>query len=332
MRIFIYIYLPLSALLILLSVNSVLAEDYQRRVDVQAYIDHLVEQHAFDRAYLEHKFKLATKQERAIVAMDKPAEAKPWPEYKDIFITPLRISGGVLFWQQNKALLSKAEMEFGVPASLIVAIIGVETYYGKNTGSFPVFSTLVTLGFDYPRRADFFKRELTEFLLLCRQESALQCDDLKGSYAGAMGVGQFISSSYRSYAIDFDNDGIRDLWNSRADVIGSIANYIKRHGWMPAKPVGEYIELSGGDYELLLNKQFKPWLSLADLAERNITVGDFQPKEPIFSLFKFEKDNFNADYKVWTGYNNFYVITRYNHSHLYAMVIHQLSRLIEQQH
>ncbi len=331
MNVFLYARLLPSIFLILLLADFTAAEDYYKRDDVKAYIDQMVAMHAFDRADLEQKFKGAIKQERAIAAMDRPAEAKPWPEYKEIFITPLRISGGVLFREQYKDFLEQAETEFGVPASLIVAIIGVETFYGRNTGSFPVFSTLVTLGFDYPRRADFFKQELSEFLLLCRQESTLQCDKLKGSYAGAMGTGQFISSSYRSYAVDFDNDGVRDLWNSRADAIGSVANYIKRHGWMSQKPVGVYVEI-GGDYESLLDKKFKPWLSVADLKERNISLQNFEPQEPLFSLFKFEKENASLVPKVWVGYNNFYVITRYNHSHRYAMVVHQLSELIKQQY
>ena len=328
MKIFLYIMLYIFS--ISMTVNSAVAENYYQRADVLAYIDYMVDEYAFERADLEHKFKHVVKQNRAIAAMDKPAEAKPWPEYKSIFITPSRISGGVSFWQQNDELLKRAEAEFGVPISLIVAIIGVETFYGRHTGNFPIFSTLVTLGFDYPRRADFFKRELTEFLLLCRQESALQCDNLKGSYAAAMGVGQFISSSYRNYAIDFDNDGIRDLWDSPADAIGSIANYIKSHGWISQKSVGEYVELSG-DYEALLNKQFEPWLSFADLRERNITIKDFEPQEPIFSLFSFSRENPDLVPEIWVGYNNFYVITRYNHSRLYAMVIYKLSQLIEQQ-
>ena len=329
MNIFLYVRLLLNALLILLIADCAVAEDYYQRSDVKDYINQMVEEHAFDRSELELKFKAAVKQEQAIAAMDKPAEAKPWPEYKDIFITSLRINGGKLFRKRYDNLLTKAEAEFGVPAALIVAIIGVETFYGGNTGNFPVFSTLVTLGFDYPRRADFFKRELSEFLLLCRQENELPCDQLKGSYAGAMGVGQFISSSYRSYAIDFDGDGVRDLWNSRADAIGSVANFIKRHGWISQKPVGEYIEIAG-NYEPLLNKQFKPWLSVADLSERGVMLENFEPKEAIFSLFKFENEDSDLAPKVWAGYNNFYVITRYNHSHRYAMAIYQLSQLIEQ--
>ncbi len=332
MNVFFYARLLPSIFSILLLGNFAVAEDYHKRDDVQAYIDQMVEMHAFDRATLEQKFKDVVKQEQAITAMDRPAEAKPWPQYKEIFITPLRISGGVLFWKQYQDFLEKAEAEFGVPASLIVAIIGVETFYGRNTGSFPVFSTLVTLGFDYPRRADFFKRELTEFLLLCRQERALQCDELEGSYAGAMGTGQFISSSYRNYAVDFDNDGIRDLWNSQADAIGSVANYIKKHGWMSQKPVGVYVEIEDGNYELLLDKKFKPWLSVADLQERKIRLQNFEPQEPVFSLFKFENENASLAPKVWVGYNNFYVITRYNHSHRYAMAVHQLSELINQRY
>ena len=332
MNIFLYVRLLPSIFLILLPADFTVAEDYYQRDDVKAYIDRMVAMHAFDRADLEQKFKAAVKQERAIAAMDRPAEAKPWPEYREIFITPLRISGGVMFWSRYKDFLEKAEAEFGVPASLIVAIIGVETFYGRNTGSFPVFSTLVTLGFDYPRRADFFKRELSEFLLLCRQESTLQCDKLKGSYAGAMGTGQFISSSYRSYAIDFDSDGVRDLWNSRADAIGSVANFIKRHGWVSQKPVGVYVEIDGSDYESLLNKKFQPWLSVADLKQRNIELQNFEPQEPVFSLFKFENENQSLAPKIWVGYNNFYVITRYNHSHRYAMVVHQLSQLIKKQY
>ena len=332
MNVFSYMRLSLNTLLVLLLVEFAVAADYYQRADVKAYIDRMVEQHAFDRVELEQRFKSAIKQERAIAAMDKPAEAKPWPQYKDIFITSSRIGEGKLFHKQYRSLLEEAETKFGVPASLIVAIIGVETSYGRNTGSFPVFSTLVTLSFDYPRRADFFRRELSEFLLLCRQENALQCDKLKGSYAAAMGVGQFISSSYRNYAIDFDNDGIRDLWNSRADAIGSVANFIKQHGWLSAQPVGEYIEIGNGDYEPLLNKQFKPWLSVADLAERDIAVADFDPQEPIFSLFDFENEVANMPPKIWAGYNNFYVITRYNHSRRYAMVVYKLSQLIEQEH
>ncbi len=332
MNVFFYARLLPRIFLILLLADFAVAEDYHKREDVKAYIDQMVGTHAFDRSTLEQKFKDVVKQEQAITAMDRPAEAKPWPQYKEIFITPLRISGGVLFWKQYKDVLEKAETEFGVPASLIVAIIGVETFYGRNTGSFPVFSTLVTLGFDYPRRADFFKRELTEFLLLCRQERALQCDKLKGSYAGAMGTGQFISSSYRNYAVDFDNDGVRDLWNSRADAIGSVANFIKRHGWISQKPVGVYVEIEDGDYESLLDKKFKPWLSIADLQERHIRLQNFEPQEPVFSLFKFENENASLAPKVWVGYNNFYVITRYNHSHRYAMAVHQLSGLIKQRY
>lgn len=320
--------LPASTgVLLMLSALIASAENYYQRPDVVAYIDQLVTEHSFDRADLEQKFKKTVKQKQAIQAMDKPAEAKPWPEYKKIFITEARINEGIDFWSNHADLLARVEQTFGVPAALIVAIAGVETFYGRITGDFPVFSTLVTLGFDYPRRANFFRKELTEFLLLCRQEKMLECDNLKGSYAGAMGVGQFISSSYRNYAVDFNKDGVRDLWGSQADAMGSIANFLKRHGWVAQKPVGEFLTLKGGDYQSLLGKQFKPWLTVSDLKARGVGVENLAISAP-FSLFKLATES--GDPKVWAGYNNFFVITRYNHSHRYAMVIYQLSQLIEQ--
>ena len=316
----------LGALLWLLTF-AVYAESYEQRADVIAYIDELVAQHGFERAALETMFGQAIKQSKAIEAMDRPAEAKPWTQYKKIFITPARINGGIRFWNEHAQLLAQVEKTFDVPAALLVAIIGVETFYGKITGGFPVFSTLVTLGFDYPRRSKFFKKELTEFLLLCRQEKTLACDNLKGSYAGAMGIGQFIASSYRHYAVDFNQDGVRDLWGSRADAIGSIANFLKRHGWTAQAPVGEFLTLEGSDYSSLLGKQFKPWLTAPDLTARGIVAEGLTSTEP-FALFKLATPSGASE--IWAGYNNFFVITRYNHSHRYAMVIYQLSQLIDQ--
>ena len=316
----------LGVLLWLLTL-AVYAEDYDRRADVMTYMDELVAQHSFDRTALESMFRRAVKQSKAIEAMDKPAEAKPWTQYKKIFITPARINDGIRFWNEHAQLLARVEKTFDVPAALLVAIMGVETFYGKITGDFPVFSTLVTLGFDYPRRAKFFKKELTEFLLLCRQEKALECGNLKGSYAGAMGIGQFIASSYRHYAVDFNKDGVRDLWDSRADAIGSIANFLKRHGWTLQAPIGEFVMLKGNNYQPLLGRQFKPWLTVPDLTARGIAAEGLTSQEP-FALFKLATPSGTP--KIWAGYNNFFVITRYNHSHRYAMVIYQLSQLIRQ--
>ncbi len=297
---------------------------YHERADVKAYVDELVSRHSFERAALEDLFRRAVRQESAIAAMDRPAEALPWHEYREIFLTDARVAAGVRYWREHRGLLERAAARFAVPPRIVLAILGVETLYGTRTGGFPVFDTLVTLGFDYPRRAAFFRRELTQFLLLCRGDG-IDCGALTGSYAGAMGFGQFIPSSYRAYAIDFDGDGARDLW-SAADAIGSVANYLARHGWDRHAPLGEYVEIGAGDYEALLNRELKPWLSVADLAGHGVRVNGFTPREPRFALFGFVHEN--GDRRIWVGYNNFYVITRYNTSRRYAMAVHRLGQLI----
>ena len=297
---------------------------YHERADVKAYVDELVSHHSLERAAIEDMFRRATRQERVIEAMDRPAEALPWHQYRDIFLTDARVAAGVRYWREHRGVLERAAARFSVPPRIILAILGVETLYGTHTGGFPVFDTLATLGFDYPRRAAFFRRELTEFLLLCRDDG-IDCAALAGSYAGAMGFGQFIPSSYRAYAIDFDGDGARDLW-SAADAIGSIANYLVRHGWDGDAPLGEYVEIGAGDYEALLNRELKPWLSASDLAGRGVRVDGFTPREPQFALFDFLYAE--GDRRIWVGYNNFYVITRYNTSRRYAMAVHRLGQLI----
>ena len=300
------------------------ATSYYERSDVRAYVDELVMRHSFERAPLEDLFRRAEKQERVIGAMDRPAEALPWHRYRGIFLTDARVDAGVRYWREHRELLERASVRFAVPQQIIVAILGVETFYGRRTGGFPVFDTLVTLGFDYPRRAAFFRRELTEFLLLCRSEG-MDCPEVRGSYAGAMGFGQFIPSSYRAYAIDFDDDGMRDLW-SAADAIGSVANYLARHGWDGQAPLGEYVEVGAGDYTSLLNRELKPWLSVSDLAGRGIQVEGFQPRERKFALFDFL--HAEGDRRIWVGYHNFFVITRYNTSRRYAMAVHELGQFI----
>ena len=314
----------LAALCLSLVAPPAASAAYHERADVKAYVDELVSRHSFERAALEDLFRRAARQERVIAAMERPAEALPWHKYREIFLTDARVDAGVRYWREHRGVLERAAARFAVPPRIILAILGVETLYGARTGGFPVFDTLVTLGFDYPRRAEFFRRELTEFLLLCRGDE-IDCAALTGSYAGAMGYGQFIPSSYRAYAIDFDGDGARDLW-SAADAIGSIANYLARHGWDGHAALGEYVAIGAGDYEALLNRELKPWLSVADLAGRGVRVEGFTPREPQFALFDFLHEN--GDRRIWVGYNNFYVITRYNTSRRYAMAVHRLGQLI----
>ena len=304
--------------------NTTAQGNYNDRAEVRALIDDLVSNHGFDKTKLTRLFAQVRRQQKALDAIARPAEAKPWHEYRPIFITPVRIAGGVRFWNENEALLERAEQTYGVHASIIVAIIGVETFYGSRMGTYPVFHTLTTLGFDYPPRAAFFRRELRHFLLLAREES-LDLHTIKGSYAGAMGQGQFIPSSFRHYAIDFDGDGKRDLWNSNADAIGSVANYFQRHGWKSNSQVTVPATIDGSAHKKLLGRGMKPSITPATLKSHGVKpkYGNVVNGDVAF----FELDATEGK-QHWIGFDNFYVITRYNRSPLYAMAVYQLSRKI----
>ena len=222
-------------------------------------------------------------------------------------------------------MLEKAEKEFGVPKEVITAIIGVETYYGKRQGSYRVLDSLSTLAFDYPKRSLFW-RELKHFFVMS-QEQQVDPASVKGSYAGAMGYGQFIPSSYRRYAIDYDGDGMKDLWTNKADAIGSVANYFKRHGWKAGEEVTQRVKVSGSDYKDAVNDRLKPKWKASELKALGVT-----PTKPIedgasATLIKLIGDN-GAEF--WMGHHNFYVITRYNHSRLYAMAVYQLSLAVKE--
>ena len=287
----------------------------------------MVEQHGMDPQQLTTFLGQAEKRESIIKAMTRPAEAKPWHQYRPIFITDKRIEEGVAFWRQNRPLLEQVEQEFGVPIPIVVAIIGVESSYGNILGSYRVVDALVTLSFHYPPRAKFFISELEHFLIL-GQEEGLALDQVKGSYAGAMGLGQFISSSYRSYAVDFDADGQRDLWHSRADAIASVANYFKRHGWRQGEQVTSLAERRNGARQLtdLSIKPAYPVSQMIDWGYQPIET----PNSPDLASTLIELETATGP-EYWLGYHNFYVISRYNHSALYSMAVYQLSQMIEQQ-
>ena len=210
--------------------------DYIGRVDVQVFIKKMRDKHGMSEQQLTDYINQVNRQDQILELMRKPAEGKAWSEYRPIFLTDKRIQAGVAFWNKHLKQVQRAAKRYGVPQEIIVAIIGVETFYGTHMGRFPVLDALVTLGFDYPPRGDFFKNQLEQFLLLTREES-IDPFDVLGSYAGAMGMGQFIPSSYRHYAVDFDGDGKRNLWDSAADGIGSVANYFKAHKWKTGGPV-----------------------------------------------------------------------------------------------
>ncbi len=305
------------------------AADYSVRPEVRAYIDTLVAAHNFERKYLNRLFSNVEQQTAALRAMDRQAEAKPWYEYRKLFINGRRIDKGIDFWKEHAGLLARIEREYLVPAPVVLAIAGIETYYGDNLGRFPVFDALVTLGFDYPRRAAFFRDELTQMLLLGREEG-LDHRKLRGSFSGAVGFSQFMPSSYRYYAVDFDGNGRRDLWRT-ADALASIANYLARHGWKRDGAMASRVRLKGDMGRLPLNKDIKPWLSQADTGNYGISgIDGLADGEPLFSIFAFELKD--GDYEHWATYHNFYVISRYNHSRRYAMAVYQLSEILRQRY
>ena len=311
-----------------LGASAALAGGYAGHPAAEAVIDELVAEEGFDRGELEAILSTASRQDSIIKAMDRPAEkSKAWFEYRAIFLTDKRIQGGVKFWNENEAILDEVANQYGVPPEIIVAIIGVETYYGANTGRLPVFDSLVTLGFDYPRRSKFFLRELEQFLLLTREEG-FDPAEVTGSYAGAMGLGQFISSSYRYYTVDHDQDGKRDLWNSRQDIVASVANYFKEHGWRDSHAITSQAQFTGNPDTIDSSNKLKPSHIYSDLNKQGFVADMPIGQDEQVSLFVLENKNGN---EYWIGLHNFYVITRYNHSHMYAMAVYQLSREVKQQ-
>ena len=305
---------------------SCAADTYESNPDAQAMIDELVSQEGFDRAELEKVFASAERQESILKAIARPAEkTKPWYEYREIFLNDKRENQGVEFFAEHRETLERAEETYGVPAQIIVAIIGVETYYGRVAGSYRVIDALSTLAFDYPKRSPFFTKELKSYLILTRQQG-FDPLDLKGSYAGAMGYGQFMPSSYLAYAVDFDGDEIIDIWNNPVDAIGSVANYFSRHGWKAGGPVVFAADADDdvpAEYFVRTRKDLKPVRTVADFAEVGVVARETIDPEAMATAMQFElKDG----YEYWLGLHNFYVITRYNHSAMYAMSVYQLSQ------
>ena len=301
---------------------------YLNRDEVKTFIEQFAKKNNVAKSSITALFENVQTQTDVLEAIQRPAEKKKnWTQYRKIFITDKRIQQGLEFWSENAQILAAAEREYGVPPEIIVAIIGVETFYGRYKGKYPVLDSLVTLGFDYPPRQKFFRSELEQFLLLTQEED-LDPLKIKGSYAGAMGKSQFISSSYRNYAVDFNEDGVRDLWNSNEDVIGSVANYFKQHGWKQGAVVTVPAKINSGDrYKSLLEKGSKPSVTFSELNQYGVEFDEHVDGAEKIALLEFKKDD--AD-EYWLGLNNFYVITRYNHSHMYAMAVYQLSQKIKQ--
>lgn len=311
----------ISLLLVLICQTSF--ANYLSYPSMRAFIERMV-QKGFDRDYLIQTFSRVQRDESILKSAASPAEAKPWGVYRPIFLTEARIRAGVNFWNSHHRAIQAASQQYGIDPEYIVAIIGVETLYGRNTGKHNVLRSLTTLAMDFPKRSAFYTSELEHYFQLIREEGILNPTILHGSYAGAMGLGQFISSSYRKYAIDFNGDGRKDLWNPE-DAIGSVANYFYHHGWQRGANVTIPASIRGQNYGRIISRDAsKPIYNIAQLREYGV----------------LPTANFNATHvglleligtrgvEYWITGDNFYVITRYNHSPKYAMAVFQLAQEI----
>lgn len=292
--------------------------------EVEEFIAQMVQKHQYDESELRQIFSQQKTNDGVVKSVNAPATAKPWHEFKNIFVTPTRISGGVEFWQQNAELLKRARDTHGVPEEVIVAIIGVETIYGRRMGTYRVVDALYTLGFEVPARSTFFRGELEQFLLMAR-ENGLDPLSIKGSFAGAMGMPQFIPTSYRNYAVDFDGDGKVNLWEGTADTIGSVANYLRHFGWTYGQPTVVPARISGTEFKEVLDAGMKPNQSLQQMQAKGVEATETLSPDTPAGLFALDIEQ---GQEYWLALNNFYVITRYNRSKNYAMAVHQLAQAI----
>jgi membrane-bound lytic murein transglycosylase B len=300
--------------------------DFAERSDVQAFIKHMVKKYDFKTEDLEKLFSQVNIRTQVIQHVQKPLESKPWYAYQALFITEWRINHGVKFWHKYEAALREAEKRYGVPASIIVATIGVESKYGERIGDYRVIDSLTNLAFSNSRRAPYFRSELQEFLLLTREEG-LNPLTVMGSYAGAIGQPQFMPSSYRYYAVNFSNSGKTDLMYNEVDVIGSIANYYKKHGWKNDQPVSVQASLMGDRFHYYMeNDKIKQPLTVAELEKYGmVPKWEGYPDNLKVKILELEERYYN---QYWLTFHNFDVIKRYNASALYAMAVYQLSNYI----
>ena len=302
--------------------------NFTDRDDVQSFLMEMNSAHGFSQEQLNELFSQVKISGTVLKAISRPAEKLVWHKYRDIFIRKERIRAGIKFFKKHKNTLERAEKEFGVPAEIIVAIIGVETFYGKNKGRYRVLDSLATLAFDYPKRSKFFRSELEHYLLLTREQD-IDPLTLKGSYAGAMGIPQFIASSYRNYAIDFDGDGRADIWNNPDDAIGSVANYFNQHDWLSGQAITAHATAMNDEYRNIASEVLKSGLPYSELVKAGIESKQKIASDEKVLLIELELPD---RLELWIGLHNFYVITRYNHSVLYAMAIYQLSSRIKSEY
>ena len=295
--------------------------DYSENDETAEFIDYMVQKHGYEKSYLAAIFQRAKYQERVVRIMNRqPEGTMTWERYRDIMVNESRISAGKEFIKSHRQDLQRAEKIYGVPAEIIASIIGIETRYGRIKGNIRVIDSLSTLAFDYPRRSKFFKVQLEEFLLLSREEN-FNLEEIEGSIAGAMGYGQFMPDSYRDYAVDFDNDGVRDILNNPIDAIGSVANFLNKKGkWKPNVPIAMRAKAISKVKEI--TSSFKPYMTEIELEEFGLEATEIIP-----SNLKFVPISLNLEdgYEYWLGFDNYQSISRYNRSKLYVMAVFEFS-------
>lgn len=298
-----------------------------KRSEVKDFIAYMADAHKFRKRPLRKLFKAVKEQQAILDAMEKPAEkSKLWYEYRPIFLTERRVREGTDFWRAHRSSLERASEQSGVPPEYLAAILGVETYYGRQTGNYRVLDALSTLAFDYPARSKFFKDELEQYLLLTR-DAHYDPLALKGSYAGAMGAPQFMPSNYRKYAVDADDDGRVDLWTNWDDVCASVGNYLKEYGWKSGEPVLSEASVDDKKPEDLDGRKLMLSETVGSLKMKGVSFDTSQAADAPALLIAVDETD-GAHWRV--GYNNFFVITRYNHSALYAMAVYELAAAVKQ--
>jgi membrane-bound lytic murein transglycosylase B len=305
------------------AVPAAASAPFVSRPEVRAFIQEMVERHRFVQRELEYVFARARREPAILKAIQTPApkDRRPWDAYRSLFVNDRHVQAGAEFWRVHGSSLERAQREYGVPEEVIVSILGVETFYGRNTGRWRVIDALATLAFDYPPRAEFFRGELAHYLRLAR-DSGIDVFSVRGSYAGAIGIPQFMPGSHLRYALDFDGDGAIDLRASAADAIGSVANFLRQHGWQAHAPVMLAAQVSGESYKPYADGSVDPKHTVEELARAGVHF-DGAPAEARAALIELDNGSAPREYRL--GLANFYVLTRYNRSSFYASAVMDLA-------
>ena len=308
-------------LLIAFLTSQSIYSDYSLKDETIEFIDYMVQKHGYEKSNLESIFQRAEYQEKVVRIMNRqPEGTMTWERYREIMVNESRISAGKEFIRSHKQDLKRAEKIYGVPAEIIASILGIETRYGRIKGNIRVIDSLSTLAFDYPRRSKFFKIQLEEFLLLSKEEN-FNPEEIEGSIAGAMGYGQFMPDSYRDYAVDFDNDGVRDILNNPVDAIGSVANFLNKKGkWKPNAPIA--IRAKAVNEIKEIKSSFKPYMTSMELEKIGLVASEGIPGNLKFVPISLDLED---GYEYWLGFDNYHSISRYNRSKLYVMAVFEFS-------